>query len=111
MPKTDFVEYVIKDLLSDMSGISSRPMFGGYGLYKDGVIFGIVADDKLYFKVGKMNQKKYEDAGCEPLTYDTKKRKDIALSYWEVPADIMEDREEVCVWVNESLKISRQGSK
>ena len=105
---SDFVEYVVKDLLSELCGVTSRAMFGGYGLYKDGVIFGIVADDELYFKVGTANRKKYETAGSKPLTYDTKKRKNIALSYWEVPADVMDDREATACWAEESCKIRRK---
>ena len=106
--RNDFVEYVVKDLLSELRGVTSRAMFGGYGLYKDGVIFGIVADDELYFKVGAANREKYEAAGSKPLTYDTKKRKNIVLSYWEVPADVMDDREAIAHWAEESYKISRK---
>ena len=108
MPKNDFVEYVMKDLLSGVRGVTSRAMFGGHGIYKDGTIFGIVVDDELYFKVDETNRKKYEAAGSKPFTYDTKKRKKIVMSYWEVPPDILEDREEIARWAEESCRISRR---
>jgi DNA transformation protein len=104
-----FLEYVLRDLMADLRGVSARPMFGAFGLYKDGVFFGIVADDRLYLKVNASNRAKYEAAGSEPLRYDTKKKKDIALSYWEVPADVQEDREELARWVAESCRINRKG--
>ena len=106
MPKSDFHDYVIQDLMSHIPGIKSRVMFGGWGIYKDGVIFGIIADDELYFKVDETNRKKYEAAGSKPFTYDTKKRKKIVMSYWEVPPDILEDRDEIVRWVEESCRIS-----
>lgn len=106
MPKNDFVEYVVKDILSSLRGVTSRAMFGGYGLYKDGVMFGIVADDQVYFKVGETNRKKYEAAGSKPLTYDTKKRKNITLSYWEVPTEVLEDRDEIVRWAEESHRLT-----
>ena len=107
MPKNDFVEYVVKDLLAEVRGVTSRAMFGGFGLYKDGVIFGIIVDDEVYFKVGDPNRKKYEKAGSRPFTYQNARGKDIAMSYWAVPADVLEDREAIALWAEESCRISR----
>ena len=44
MKSNEFVEWVTGDLLAQMSGVTARAMFGGYGVYKDGVIFGIIVD-------------------------------------------------------------------
>ena len=107
MRDNNFLQYVMIDLMSEIAGISSKAMFGGFGLYKDGVIFAIVADDRLFFKADDSNRAKYEAAGSSPLTYDTSKKKDIALSYWEVPAEIQEDREALTRWVEDSCRISR----
>ena len=52
----EFVEYVTQDLLSSLRGITARAMFGGFGIYKDGVMFGIVVDGELYFKVDDTNK-------------------------------------------------------
>lgn len=89
---SDFNDYVVKDLLADVEGIFSRAMFGGYGLYKDGIIFGIIADDELYLKVDKTNKQRFESFGSHPFEYDGKKHKKIAMSYWVVPEDILENR-------------------
>lgn len=111
MPKSDFAEYVVKDLLAEVKGVTSRAMFGGFGLYKDGVIFGILVDDEVYFKVGDSNRKKYEEAKSRPFTYKNARGKAIAMSYWEVPADVLEDREAIARWAEESCKISRRSKK
>ena len=108
MSKSDFVDYVVQDLLSGLSGVRARAMFGGWGVYKDGVILGIIVDDELYFKVGPSNQAKYEKHGSRPFTYESHGRS-VAMSYWEVPAEVLEDREEITRWAEESHRISRRG--
>ena len=108
MTKSDFVDYVIHDLLSELDGIQARAMFGGWGVYKDGVIFAIIVDDQLYFKVGDTNKSNYQQRGSQPFTYESR-GKSISMSYWEVPADVMDDRDEIKRWAEESHHISRHG--
>ena len=97
--------------MAGVPGITARAMFGGHGLYKDGVIFGLIADDELYFKTGDSNQKDYEAAGSRPFTYEGKKGKRIAMSYWEVPPDVLENRTEIGVWINKAAKASLKAKK
>lgn len=47
----EFLNYVLEQL-SALRGVTSRRMFGAVGLYCEGVIFGLIASDVLYFKVG-----------------------------------------------------------
>ena len=108
MNKSDFVDYVVHDLLSELAGVKAQAMFGGWGIYQDGVIFAIIVDDQLYFKVGDTNKSKYQQHGSRPFTYESR-GKSISMSYWEVPADVMEDRDEIKRWAEESHQISRQG--
>ena len=108
MKTSHFVEYVVHDLLAELSGIRARAMFGGWGLYKQEVIFAIIVEDQLYFKVDETNQVQYEQHGSRPYTY-TSHGKSIAMSYWEVPADIIEDCEAIARWAKESCHISRYG--
>ena len=97
--------------MAGVEGITARAMFGGHGLYKDGVIFGLIADDQLYFKTGESNQKDYEAAGSQPFTYEAKKKKRVAMSYWEVPSDVLENRDEMRLWVNKAVKASLKSRK
>lgn len=107
MPKTDFHDYVVMDLMNGIRGIRSRAMFGGWGLYKNDKIFGIIAEDEVYFKVGDANCKDYEERGSEPFTYKAKGRKRVSLSYWRVPADILEDRSALEEWVEKSCRVKK----
>jgi len=104
--KAQFLEYVLSEVLSGIDGVSSRAMFGGYGIYKEGVIFAIIADEQLYFKVDETNRKDYEQYDSHPFIYSQGKHKSTTMSYWELPADIQEDRGEIAKWVDKSYQVS-----
>ena len=107
-----FVEYVVRDLLSELDGVQSRAMFGGWGIYQHGVMFAIVVDDELYFKTGDSNRADYEKAGSEPFTYTSKNRsKPVVMSYWKVPANVLDDRFEILRWAQRSCLAALKGKK
>jgi len=84
-----YCQYII-DILSPWADIICKPMFGGYGVYKNGQIFAIIADEEIYFKVDKVTQPDYEKLNAEQFIYDGK-NKPIKMSYWKVPLEILED--------------------
>ncbi len=98
-----FHDYVLCDLFSGFDSITSRAMFGGYGFKKDGRMFGMIANGKLYFKVGDSNKSDYEVAGSRPFTYAGHKGKVYEMSYWEVPEDIFENRDELEIWLQKAV--------
>ena len=109
MMKSDFVDYVVYDLLSGVEGVSARAMFGGHGVYKDGIFFAVLAEDELYFKVDDANRRDYEKAGSEPFTYEVSgRKKPVVMSYWKVPADVLEDRQALARWAEKSFLVARK---
>lgn len=105
----DFFEYILHDVFAGIDGITSRPMFGGYGFYKDGIFFALIAYGKLYFKVGKSNQKDYQEYGSKPFVYTGhKNKKPVTMSYWEVPADILEEKQEIEAWIQKAVKAKQE---
>ena len=108
MPKdTSFHDYVVFDLLADIQGITSRAMFGGWAIYENEAIFGIIVEGELYFKVDDNNRSEFERAGSHPFVYTKRDGKPITMSYWLVPEDITEDRERLRDLVERSVAISR----
>ena len=105
--KSTFVEYVVEDLLGEVKGVRARAMFGGYGLYKDDIFFAIIVDDELYYKVGASTQKEYERRGSTPFQYLRKDKKAVSMSYWKLPADVMDDRQELLEWTDKAVKMAR----
>ncbi len=102
---SSFYDYVLNDLFSEISGISSRSMFGGYGFYYRGVFFALIADGKLYFKAGEENKKDFLDYGSVPFIYTGHKGKDVTMSYFELPANIMDDKTLILEWVEKSAAL------
>jgi len=101
-----FHDYIVRDLLGNVPGITSRAMFGGWALYKKGIIFGIVIAAELYFKVDDRNRAEYEKAMSHPFTYTRSDGKSTVMSYWLVPAEFMEDKEMLDALIEKSVAAS-----
>lgn len=107
--RSELVDY-LEDQLAPLGLARARPMFGGWGVYIDGVIVGIIADDILYLKVDDGNRPDFEAAGVEPFTYRGK-GKAMVMSYWECPADVLEEPEALRTWSLRALGASRRGAQ
>lgn len=106
-----FYDYVLNDLFHDIPGITSKSMFSGWGFYKDRVFFALIANGELYFKVDDENQADYEKHGSYPFTYSKKDKKEIMLSYWLLPAEIMDDKERLYDYIESSVNASKRSKK
>ena len=104
MNSSEFAEYII-DLLSKYRHVKLRRMFGGYGLYFDEIIFAIIINDELYFKTDGDLAQEYELAKSFPFTYQ-KNDKTVALSYWYVPAEVIESEDLLKNWFDKSLVVA-----
>lgn len=85
--------------------IAIRPMFGGAGVFRDGLMFGLVVDETLYFKAGAENRDDFERMGMKPFTYQ-RNSKPASLGYFEVPADILEDPQEMREWAEKAFAVA-----
>jgi DNA transformation protein len=94
--RNEFVEHVL-ELLAPSGSVSARRMFGGFGIYRDGLMFGLVASEVLYLKADTQNRGEYEAAGSEPFSY-TARRKQVILSYWRAPEEALESRAAMQEW-------------
>jgi len=97
----DFADYAV-ELLGAAGRVAARRMFGGYGLYCDGVMFALIADDVLYLKADERNRPELEGAGSAPFTYEAKGRRTI-MAYWRAPDEAMESRELMAPWARSAL--------
>lgn len=98
-----FKDYIV-DQLEQLGWVTVKKMFGGAGIYYDGLIFGLLADDILYFKVDDSNRSDYERAGMKP--FRPFEDKPMIMPYYEVPVDILEDRELLADWARKALSAS-----
>ena len=103
----EFIDYVI-DQLSAWGDVSARKMFGGAGLYCDGVMFGLIADDVAYLKVDDSNREDFVKAGSSPFNPYPDKVKTTVMSYYEIPADVLESPEVLPERAQRSFDIARK---
>jgi len=103
----EFVDYVM-DQLAGWIDVSVRKMFGGAGLYCDGTMFGLIADDVVYLKVDDSNRKDFVKAGSSAFNPYPDKAKTAVMSYYEIPADVLEDPDELAKWAQRSLVVARK---
>jgi DNA transformation protein len=81
----DYRDYVLEQL-AGAGRVTPRPMFGGVGLYLDGLFFALIDDDT---------------------------RPEHAMGYWQVPADVLEDPDSLASWAREALTValSKRGKR
>ena len=93
----------IMDSLSPLGEIRSRFMFGGWGVFCEGFMFAVFADDSLYFKVDETNLQMYKKAGSTSFPH--------GLSYWEVPAEVAEGGKKLLDWAQISMDIAQRNAQ
>ena len=96
-----FVAFV-QDQLQRLGDVECRPMFGGHGLYRRGVFFGVIFRGRLYFKTDDTTRPHYRGLGMKPFRPSAKQ---TLKNYYEVPADILEDSEQCVAWATQAAAI------
>lgn len=94
-----FKEFVL-DQLRDLGKVNCRAMFGGYGLYRNGAFFGIIYKGRLYFKTDSTTLPAYVEMGMKPFRPNAKM---TLKTYYEVPADILEDPDQLSAWAEKAV--------
>ena len=102
--KHQFRDYVL-DILQPHGPITARSMFGGYGIFYDGLIIGIIVENQLYFKVDKETQPDYESHGSHFFVY-VGKTKTVQMSYMNVPDSILENKDELGTWIKKAYEVT-----
>lgn len=102
--QAQFLAYVLEQL-AGLGSLRSNRMFGGVGLYSDGLFFGLIDDDTLYFKTDDSNITPYR-ARRMPRFMPFPDRPEAALGYHQVPADVIEEAETLVEWARRSVAVS-----
>ncbi len=103
-----YQDYVIEQL-STIGYVTAKKMFGGVGLYADGIFFALIANDTLYQKVDDTNRQDYESAGMDAFRpYPDKTR---TMQYYEVPVEVLEDEEALNDWARKSIAVALRAKR
>jgi DNA transformation protein and related proteins len=89
---------LLEELFEPVGGVSLRRMFGGIGVFKDGVVFGLVDDDVLYLKTDNATRPRFEAEGSEPWVYQGRHRANVSTAYWRIPERLFDDTDEFATW-------------
>ena len=98
---SDFLAYVLEQLVG-LAGLSARRMFGGVGLYCEELFFGLIDNDTLYLRVNDDNRADYTARRMSPFR-PYADRPELSMSYYEAPADVLEDAAQLVVWARRSV--------
>jgi DNA transformation protein len=100
----------IQDMFCEFGPVSVRRMFGGAGIYSDGIMFGLVADDVIYLKADATTVPDYEREGLPPFTYTTGKDRRTEMSYRRMPDRLYDDPEELVHWAQNALAAAKRSA-
>jgi len=106
---SEYVEF-LKEVFEQFGPIHPRRMFGGYGLFHKGLMFGLVAGDVLYLKADETLAPFFEKRGLDQFGYQ-KRGKTYKLSYYMAPEEIFEDPVEAKGWALRSYEAAVQANK
>ncbi|WP_409525573.1 TfoX/Sxy family protein [Nitrincola sp. MINF-07-Sa-05] len=109
---SDYIEF-LQEVFDQFGPITARKMFGGYGIYHQGLMFALVADDTLFLKADAETIPLFEVEGSGPFEYE-KNGKVTKMSYYLAPEEIMDDREFAAIWGQRAFQAAlraKAGSK
>ena len=102
---------LLEELFEPVRGVSLRRMFGGIGVFKDSVMFGLVDDDVLFLKADETTLERFEAEGSTPWIYQGRHRANVSTSYWRVPERLYDEPEEFREWAVAAFVVAERAKK
>lgn len=99
------------DQLSGFGSVTIKRMFGGGGVYRDGLMFGLVDDDMLYLKADATSQADFEAVGSMPFVYQPGTGRAVQMSYWRAPETCMDDPSELQKWCGKAMQAAMRAAQ
>lgn len=98
--------HAFADLFQAFDKITVRRMFGGEGLFVNGLIIGLVMQDQIYLKTDDETRKAFVAEKCQPFSFQ-KGGKTIATRYFAIPDRLQDDPEEFADWARRAHAVAR----
>ena len=98
------------DLFADFGPVTIRRMFSGYGISADGINFALALRAGLYFRADEATIPQFEAEGSQPFSYQTRTKTVTVNSYWQLPARLFDDSEELSVWARAALAAAQRAA-
>jgi DNA transformation protein len=98
------------DLFADFGPVTIRPMFSGFGISADGINFALALRAGLYFRADEATISQFEAEGSKPFQYQTRARTVTVNSYWQLPARLFDEPEELTDWARAALAAAQRAA-
>src|SRR5437762_304240 len=98
-----FIEF-LREQLAPLGRVTMRRMFGKTGVFCDGLMFGMVADNTLYLRVDDDNREAFKEAASSPPLNYEKQGRLIDLSFWRAPERLLDEPDELVTWARVALE-------
>ena len=108
-PVAEFVAN-LNDVFVQFGQIDAKRMFGGYGVYRDGLMFALVADEVLYLKADEESASAFVGLGLPQFEYE-KGGKKMRMSYYAAPAEIFDDPALAKAWADRAYGAALRAKK
>jgi DNA transformation protein len=102
----------ISDLFAQFGPVTVRRMFSGAGIFRDGLMFGLIVRDVIYLKADDINVADFEREACKPFTYtrgrSSGQPSQHALPYWRLPERLYDDPDELAEWARRAFEAAER---
>lgn len=106
---SEFTDH-LQEVFGQFGPVRARKMFGGHGIYHDGLMFALVANDTLYLKVDPDNRAWFDERNLPPFEY-VKQGRTVKMSYHLAPEEIFDDPEMAAEWAGRSFEAALRGKR
>lgn len=101
----------VKELFAGLGPVQVKRMFGGAGVYADGVMFALLADETIYLKADDALKAALHDEGCGPFVWSPdsgpRKGEKVEMGYWRLPDAALDDPDDAARWGKRALAVAK----
>lgn len=108
MSASESVIELLDEVCAPLGAFKARRMFGGHGLYLDGVFFAILDDGVLYLKTNESTRGRFAAEGMSAFTYESQSGTHALVSYWRVPERLFDEADELTEWIAQAVQAARR---
>jgi DNA transformation protein len=102
---SQFADHLL-ELLAPLGPVAAKRFFGGIGILQGPILFAMIMDETLYFRVDAESRPRYEGAGSRPFSYATKTGTRTIHGFFTVPESLLDEPDEICDWARTAIAVA-----
>jgi len=108
---SDSFHEFVRELFSGLGQVTIKRMFGGAGVYAEGVMFALLADETIHIKVDSALKEELRGEGSGPFVWTPRKGpragEQLDLGYWRLPEAALDDPDAAVIWGRKALAVAK----